>query len=148
MVKEIIIPKDNLAQVEEVRELENTEQKKLDNQQESKSTIENIKETIIPTVYASDNLSEVDKQGKEEVEKVGGAIIDSAGAVTANPGLGMVASAGTKAMGEIESGIGKITGVEGLEVMGDTHQGMAERSASNIANTAKEAGKKIKEIFK
>ena len=59
MVKEnIIIPKENLAQIEEVRELENEnqEQKKADEKQKKKPTVtESVKEAIVPKVHASDD---------------------------------------------------------------------------------------------
>ncbi|CAG8679502.1 2827_t:CDS:1, partial [Ambispora leptoticha] len=56
MVKEIIIPKENKAQIEEIREIENKElelQKKEFENKESKSTVatvaENAKAAVIPT---------------------------------------------------------------------------------------------------
>jgi hypothetical protein len=59
MVKEnLIIPKENKAQVEEVREIENAEQqqKKLDEKQTNQPTItENVKEAVVPTVHALDD---------------------------------------------------------------------------------------------
>jgi len=51
------------AQIEEVREIENTEQqqKKLDEKQEYKPTItENVKKVIVPKVHASDDDDDYD----------------------------------------------------------------------------------------
>ncbi|CAG8763999.1 5637_t:CDS:2, partial [Ambispora leptoticha] len=58
---EILIPQENKAQIEEIREIENKElepQKKEFENKESKSTVatvaENAKVAVIPTVHASD----------------------------------------------------------------------------------------------
>jgi len=79
--------------VEEVREIENTEQKKLDEKQGSK-VIEKLEETILPAVHASD-----DEEKKEGLKKgTGGAVIGSSAAVgtaTTNPGIGAAAGVTT-----------------------------------------------------
>jgi hypothetical protein len=93
MVNEITIPKENKAQVEEVRYLENTEQeqKKLDKNQENKSTItESVKKAVVPTVHASDgdddkdaNIEYVDttkeaiQNDEAEVRRIKGEISDN-----------------------------------------------------------------------
>jgi hypothetical protein len=142
MVNEIIIPKNNLAQVEEVRELENKQQ-----EQTNQPTItESVKETVVPTTHASYELSEGDKEGKEKFDKVGGAVI--VGGVLLSIPVGEKIASSMEATGGVESAIGKATGIEGLEVMGDTHKGMAENSVTNAAKKVGEAGKKIKELFK
>jgi len=66
MVKEnVIIPKENLAQVEEVRELEDKSQK------QEPTITESIKEAVLPTVHASDNPNEEVKEGLGEVHDEG-----------------------------------------------------------------------------
>ena len=72
MVREIIIPKENLAKVEEVREIENKElEQQPEDKEKSKGSestvakvVENTKEAIIPTVHASDNDDDDDLEAK------------------------------------------------------------------------------------
>jgi hypothetical protein len=105
MVREIIIPKENKAQIEEVRELENTEQKK-DESQGSK-VIEKLEETVLPTTYASG--TEKDEKQKEGAKN----IIGGASAAT-----GGVASVPLKVVGKVAEGVGKVSDEEGLEEAG------------------------------
>ncbi len=94
MVKNIFIPKENKAQVEEVREIENKDlaqqseqqQKKLDKKQSNQPSItESVKEAVLPVVHASDgdddkdaNVEHVDtikesiQHDKDEVKRIKG----------------------------------------------------------------------------
>jgi len=61
MVKEILIPKENKAQIEEIREVENKELE----QNKGSKVIEKLEETVLPTAHASD--SEEQKEGAKQV---------------------------------------------------------------------------------
>ncbi|CAI2200309.1 1109_t:CDS:2 [Funneliformis geosporum] len=67
MVKEIIIPKENYKQVEEVRELENEnqEQKKVDEKQENKPTITESAKTV-----HVDTIKEAKQHNADEFRKM------------------------------------------------------------------------------
>jgi len=125
MVNEIIIPKENKAQVEEVRELENEkEQKKLDEKKENKSEkfMEKLEEKVLPTVHASD-----DDEVKEGLKKCAeGAVVGSgvtAGTATLNPAVGAGATATTsgifKGLGKIMEGVGKLSDDESIKKTGE-----------------------------
>jgi len=101
MVKEILIPKENLAKVEEVREIENKEQK-LDENKGSK-IIEKLEEAVLPTIHASDK----DEEQKEGARQAIGYTLGGIDAV--NPAVGGVASGLITVVGGIEEGIGKLT---------------------------------------
>ncbi len=137
MVKEIIIPKENIAQVEEVREIENKDLAQQSEQQqkksEEKSTItENVKEAVLPVAHASDD---------EEKEGARQAIGYTLGGIDAiNPAAGGVASGVTTIVGGIEEGIGKLTGNEGMAEGGK----VVRQSA---LQPLKDLGKGIKKIF-
>jgi len=64
MVKETLIPKENLAQVEEVREIENKELEQKKDENKGSKVIEKLEETILPTAHASD----YDEKEKEKEE--------------------------------------------------------------------------------
>ncbi len=94
MVREIIIPKENKAQIVEIREIENKDlaqqseqqQKKLDKKQSNQpSIIESVKEAVLPVAHASDgdddkdaNIEHVDtikesiQHDKDEVRRIKG----------------------------------------------------------------------------
>jgi hypothetical protein len=135
MVNEIIIPKENTAQAEEVRELENKDLAQQSEQQQKKSeekpTItENVKETVLPVAHASDD----EERQKEGVRQVTGYTLGTVDAV--NPAVGGVASGVTT----IEEGIGKLTGNEEMAKGGK----VVRQSA---LQPLKDLGKGIKNLF-
>jgi hypothetical protein len=98
MVKEnIIIPKENLAQVEEVREIETNQP----------TITENVKEAVVPTVHASD--SEKDEKQKEGAKNIIGGVSSATGGVASVP---------LKVVGKTAEGIGQASDTEGLEEAG------------------------------
>ena len=124
MVKNII-SKENIAQVEEVRELENTEQ-------QQKPITETIKEAVLPVAHASDD---------EEKEGARQAIGYTLGGIDAiNPAAGGVASGVTTIVGGIEEGIGKLTGNEGMAEGGKV-------VSQSALQPLKDLGKGIKNLF-
>jgi hypothetical protein len=129
MVKEILIPQENIAKIEEVREIENKDL-------EQKPITESVKEAIIPTIHASSDDDA--KEGLKELHS--GGIIGSGAAVgtaTLNPAAGATVS-GTaagifKGLGKIEKGLGKITNSEGLKEFGEVHDEGATRAIEKIS---------------
>lgn len=104
------------------------------NPQEQKSivekAVETVKEMVIPSVYASEELGEHDKEIKKNIEEAGGGVITAAGA--ANPAVGVGMSGGLGILGGIEGAIGEATGSDNLKVAGDTHKKMAKKPVENI----------------
>jgi len=132
MVKEILIPKENIAKIEEVREIENKEQK-LDENKGSK-VIEKLEEAVLPTVHASDK----DEKQKEGARQAIGYTLGGIDAV--NPAVGGAASGLMTVVGGIEEGIGKLTDNEEMAEGGK----VARQSA---LQPIKDLGKGIKSIF-
>jgi hypothetical protein len=121
MVKEnIIIPKEKLTQVEEVREIENTkqQQKKLEEKQEGKSTIaESVKESAVPTVHAS---GKGDEAAMGAAKGIGGALL-AAASIIPNPvqPAALAASAATGGTGAVMKVAGEASGEEEIKKAGD-----------------------------
>jgi G:T/U-mismatch repair DNA glycosylase len=136
MVKNII-PKENIAQVEEVRELENKDLAQQSEQQqkksEEKSTItENVKEAVLPVAHASD------EEKKEGARQAIGYTLGGIDAI--NPAAGGVVSSVTTIGGGIEEGIGKLTGNEEMAEGGKV-------VSQSALQPLKDLGKGIKKIF-
>jgi len=109
MVKEnIIIPKENLAQVEEVRELEN--------KQQEPTIAENIKEAVVPTVHASDDPS--DKEEREGAKKIVGGVSSATGGVASIP---------LKVVGKVTEGIGQVSNEKEIEKAGNVYSEGADK---------------------
>lgn len=132
MVKEnIIIPKENKAQIEEVRELENKQQ-----EQTNQSAItESVKEAVVPTVYASDKDDERQREGAKEAIGTGLAVTTAA-----NPVVGGIAEGASAGVGAAMEGIGKLTGEEGMEKAGNVYK-------EAPAQPLKEAKDQVKKLF-
>jgi len=64
MVKEIIIPRENIAKTEEVRALENKDLAQPAEQQQQPIT-ETVKEAVLPVAHASDKDEQ--KEGTKQV---------------------------------------------------------------------------------
>ncbi|MEG7979376.1 MAG: hypothetical protein NY202_05915 [Mollicutes bacterium UO1] len=106
MVNEIIIPKENIVKIEEVRYLENNE-----NYQTNK-----FLKMIIPNAYCMDKE---EKQLEGAKETIGAGL---AATTAANPVLGGVAGGVSAGVGAVAEGIGKLTGEEGLEKAGNVYK--------------------------
>jgi len=137
MVKEnIIIPKEK--QVEEVREIENTQQKKLEEKQEPTIT-ETVKESVVPTVYASDK----DEEAKAATSGVGGGILAGATFTPLAPFAQFVA-AGETVLGKGVEKLGEATGNEEMKEGGRVSKEIGEiGSLPSIARGGKEAIEKV-----
>lgn len=85
-----------------------------------KKLTETAKETVIPTVHASDEPSreQRDKEEREGIERVIGGGIATTGAC--NPLLGGIAIASSEIVGGVAKGIGQITGDQGTKEVGET----------------------------
>src|ERR1044072_8226478 len=94
MQKNIYLPKENKAQIEEVREIENKEQEQKKDESKASKVVEKLEEKIVPKVYASDlDLNEADKSRKRNVEEaIGGGLTV---ATAANPLAGGVVAGAT-----------------------------------------------------
>ena len=134
MVKEILIPKENKAQVEEVRELENKDLEQKKDENKGSKVIQKLEETILPTVHASDD----EEKQKEGAKQAIGYTLGGIDAV--NPAAGGVASGATTIAGGIEEGIGKLTGNEEMAEGGK----VVRQSA---VQPLKDLGEGIKKIF-
>src|SRR3954466_14754836 len=98
----IYLPKENIAKVEEVREIENKEQE----QNKGSKVAEKLKETVLPIAHASDS----DEKEKEKEEGTKQVIGMGLGATTvANPLLGEIAEGVSFGVGATMEGIGKMT---------------------------------------
>ena len=129
MVKEILIPKENKAQIEEIREVENKELE----QNKGSKVIEKLEETVLPTAHASD--SEEQKEGAKQVLGWELATADKFA-----PPVGIAASAVEGVGGAVTEGVGKMIGNEDVK---DTGEVLKEAPAQPL----KDAGKAIKKIF-
>ena len=109
--------------------------------QEQKSTVEkaveSVKEAVVPTVYASENLGEHDKEIKKNIEEAGGGAITAIGAKA--PAVGAIASGGLAILGGIEGAIGEVTDSEGLKIIGDAHKNTAKKPVENIGRAINKA---------
>ena len=130
MVKEIIIPKENIAKTEEIREIENKEQE----QNKGSKVVEKLEEAVLPIAHASDS-EEKQKEGARQAigYTLGG--IDAA-----NPAVGGVATGITTITGGIEEGIGKLSGNEEMAEGGK----VVRQSATQ---PLKDLGSSIKKVF-
>lgn len=134
MVKEILIPKENLVQVEEVREIENKDLEQKKDENIGSKVIEKLEETILPTAHASDD----EEKQKEGARQAIGYTLGGIDAV--NPAVGGVASGLMTVVGGMEEGIGKLTDNEEMAEGGK----VARQSA---VQPIKDLGKEIKKIF-
>jgi uncharacterized linocin/CFP29 family protein len=100
--------KENYKQVEEVRELENTEQ------QQKPTITESIKEAVLPVAHASDK----DEKQKEGVKNIIGGVSSATGGVASVP---------LKVVGKTAEGIGQASDVKGLEEAGKIYSEGTER---------------------
>ena len=96
----------------------------------TEKAFEAVKEMVISSVYASEELGEHDKEIKKNIEEAGGGAITTVGA--ANPAVGAGMSGGLGILGGIEGAIGEATGSDNLKVVGDAHKEMAKKPVENI----------------
>jgi len=128
--------------VEEVREIENKEQK-LDENKGSK-IIEKLEETILPTAHASDDLTDEDKRKKRYTEETSGGIITAS---YANPVVGVATTGATAALGGVAGLVGEATDNDPLKVAGDTWIESAKKPVENFGRVTKGTTEGIKKIF-
>lgn len=120
MVNEIIIPKDNLAQVEEVR------------------VIEEQKLTKRDFFIGCPNEDEVRKGTKKIFQ-------GELGVFTAlNPAAGVATGALTKPIGKAIEGIGEATDSKEAKVVGKGTQDAAEEPLKKVGDKVEETGKDLK----
>ena len=117
MVKEILIPKENKAQVEEVRELENKDLEQKKDENKGSKVIQKLEETILPTAHASDDKEAKQIEGAKETIGTG-----LATTTAINPVVGGVAEGVSLGVGAAMEGIGKLSGEEDLEKAGNVYK--------------------------
>jgi hypothetical protein len=124
------IAQDKKVPIEEVREIENQEQKK--DESKGSKVIEKLEETILPTVHASGS----EEKTKEGLKKLHSGAIKGSGVATGTATLNPVIGAGTsavaggifKGLGEFEKGIGEITDSKELKETGEVHSEGADKA--------------------
>jgi len=108
--------------IEEVREIESTEQKQLDENQKNKPTItESVKEAVIPTIHAS-----ADDDDKKAAEIGGGGIIGLASIFPPTAPFAQFMAAGETAAGTAVEKIGEAKGDEDMKEGGEITKKMGE----------------------
>jgi uncharacterized protein YjbJ (UPF0337 family) len=127
MVKEILIPKENKAQIEEVREIENETR---------------LETPLVEKVEV--NLEKSSREDQKEGAKdiVGGTIGTTS---LVNPEVGVVAGGVSKAVGKVAEGIGKATDNEDLKDAGEVYSEGANKPLEKAGETVEKVGEGVKD---
>jgi len=146
MVKEILIPKENKAQVEEVREIESEKETRLETPivEKVEASVERSSSEEELGLSERKSLTDEDRRNKKNTEETIGGVLTAS---CSNPVAGTAAIGVTGALGGALGLVGEAFDNDDLKVAGDMYKESTKKPAENVGRAVKGIGEGIKKIF-